>query len=318
MQPIDRELRELAAGQHGVVTYRQARQHGLSAKAVRWRVEAGDWERCHEGVYRVAGAPPTPEQRLLAAVLAVGPDAVASHRSAAWLWGLARFTPHALEVAVARPRHPRPDGVLVHRSTDLVPRHTTVTRGIRVTTPARTVVDLGAVVPPPTVVRAMEQWASERLLSVVEVEVLRDEVGRQGRRGAGVVREILEARALGTEDPDSAAEAVMAELLRDAGLPVVFHHEVRDGDRFVAEVDFAFPELKAYLEVDGLPSRSGEVAFERDRYRQNALSALGWMPIRVPAKDVTRRPRTCVNAVRRVLAQRAAEFLVPSPPAEGR
>ncbi|MCI3948493.1 MAG: hypothetical protein K0R11_427 [Acidimicrobiales bacterium] len=185
---VDRALAELAAGQHGLVTRAQAMEEGLSRVGIRERLRGGRLRALHPGVYVVGGAPDTWHQRMLGGCLAAGGLAVASHRSAARLWGL--LGEDALvELSVLRPKGPHPAGVVWHRSRDLVPAHTTVRQGVPVTNPMRTLVDLGAVVRP---------WIVEDALD----------------------------RGLSTP-PDGLLEPRMARLLRDHDLPpAVFQHVV--------------------------------------------------------------------------------------------
>src|SRR5436190_3653847 len=102
----------------------------------------------HHGIYRMAGSPPSWRQCLLAAILVVGPGAVASHRAAARLWELDGFADNVVEVSVGRMRMARHGSPRVHRSTDLHLSVATTRFGIPVSSPARTVHDLGAVVRP--------------------------------------------------------------------------------------------------------------------------------------------------------------------------
>ena len=83
-------LDAFAARHHGLVTRRAAVKAGLSERAWYRAIERGQLERLHPGVCRMYGAPSSPAQQIHAAVLAAGRGAMASHRSAARLWGLPR------------------------------------------------------------------------------------------------------------------------------------------------------------------------------------------------------------------------------------
>ncbi|MGZ8765936.1 MAG: hypothetical protein ACXW2C_09630, partial [Acidimicrobiia bacterium] len=82
-------------------------------------------------VCAAAGVPPSWEQSVLAAVLAVGEGAVASHSTA--LWGLPNIGRVYLEVSTARPDQRRLRGVLTHRTTTFLTAEHTVRAGIAVT-----------------------------------------------------------------------------------------------------------------------------------------------------------------------------------------
>lgn len=108
----------------------------------RW-LGAGRLETVHKSVYRLAGVPITWEQRVLAAVLAAGPGSAASHRSVGRLWNLREA--EELDVSVPEDRRRRLKGVRLHQSGDLGAAALSLRRGIPVTNPLRTLVDLGAV-----------------------------------------------------------------------------------------------------------------------------------------------------------------------------
>jgi predicted transcriptional regulator of viral defense system len=141
----DVRLARLAAPQHGVVTIAQLLAAGLDRNAIKYRRRVGRLHLLHRGVYAVGHRPPSPLAAAIAAVLACGPDAVLSHRSAAALWRIVPRWPTTPEVTTPS-KHRRP-GIHVHRSPHA---ETTIHYGIRVTTPARTLVDLADVLPPET------------------------------------------------------------------------------------------------------------------------------------------------------------------------
>ena len=193
----------------------------------------------------------------------------------------------------------------VHRSTDLVPEHVTRRRGIPVTNPVRTVVDLGAVLDPDEVELALDRGLVARLFSVAAVEHLRDQLTRCGRSGCGVLRRVLEDRALGDRRPDGVLEAEMARLLERAGLPpAVFQHVVRDeSGRFLAKVDFAYPDVRLVMEVEGWSAHGSRQAFQHDRDRHNRLTTAGWTVLHFTWRDVVHRPAVVSGQIATFFAQ---------------
>lgn len=288
----DRRLAELAARQYGVVALAQALDCGISHRTLNRRGEKGRFLELHPAVYAVAGAPKTWERSLMAACLAAGPGAVVSHRSAARLWKLGDAGEDLVEITVPRPRSPRLKGVTVHRSTDLTPPHTMVWDRLPVTNPLRTIVDLGAVLPADLVEDALDRGLVRRLYSVAAIEWMRGEVGRRGRAGSGALGRILDERALGKQPPDGLLEPRMARLLRSAGLPpAVYHYIVRTPDgRFLAEIDFAYPELRLAIEVDGWVVHGTPRAMGKDFVRQNGLVPYRWHVLRFTWYQVVRTP----------------------------
>jgi hypothetical protein len=244
----------------------------------------------------------------MGALLAGGPDAVVSHRSGARLWQLTGEGDDIVEITVTRSHRPRLKGVVVHRSRDLVPDHTTVHCRLPITKPARVIVDLGAVLPPDKVEDALDRALTRHLISIAGVEWMLNEVSRPGRRGAGVAARILDERALGKAPADGQLEPRMARLLRSAKLPpAVYHNVVRDDSgRFLAEVDFAYPELKLAIEVDGWEVHGTPRAMGHDFVRQNGLVPYRWHVLRFTWGQVVRQPESVAACIGASLSSLAA------------
>jgi predicted transcriptional regulator of viral defense system len=164
---------DLSAHQHGVVSLAQARELGMTMHQVKTCVVTGRWERLHREVFRIRGARITYSQCVVAGCLAIGPEAVASHRAAATLHGLLTYREPPVEVTTNRLRSPEVDGVVVHRLADLQERWVTVVDEVRVTTAARTLVDLGAVASPRTVEVALDRAAGRDACRRAEGEARR-------------------------------------------------------------------------------------------------------------------------------------------------
>jgi predicted transcriptional regulator of viral defense system len=140
----ERRIARIAANQHGVIAYAQLIWAGLSSPSVDRRVKAGRLHRLHRGVYAVGHTNLSQEGKWLAAVLACGEGAALSHESAAHLWSLSPKSPPYAHVTV--PDHggrSKRKGIVLHRSTTLTPKDTTLRHSIPVTTPARTKRDMG-------------------------------------------------------------------------------------------------------------------------------------------------------------------------------
>jgi very-short-patch-repair endonuclease len=293
----DRASAERASNQRGAIERSEAIDAGHTRASLQHRVDTGRYDRVQPRVYRVAGAPVTYEQRLLEACKSTG--GVASHRAAAALWGL-DVPPGTLEVSVTRARCPRPKGVVVHRSSDLGPEQCTVRYGIPVTNPLRTLLDLGAVAPPWIVDEALDVALAKKLVTLPAVYVTLLTHSKKGRRGAGVLRKLLDER--GGHVPESKLEGKMNRLCRRHGLPLpTFQYRIYRGKREIARVDFAFPDFKIAIEVDGYGPHSSPKAFQRDRERQNDLIEMGWVVLRFTWDDIVHRPEAVAMRLRRVL-----------------
>jgi hypothetical protein len=278
------------ANQLGLITLEQTIECGMSRATRQRRCRAGEWDCPQPRVFRSLAFPSSHQQGLLAAVLSAGRGAAVSDRAAAATWGVDRFDSSLLELSIPDDRKVALRGALLHRIVDLEPGDVTMLGAVPITTRARTLVDLGSVARPFLVSRALEQWLREGHVTVREVRSTLDRVARRGRSGAGVLREILDTRALGINVSDSHLEVVLAEALRAIGAPQpVYHHLVDVGaDRF--EIDFAYPEAMLLIEVDGYWAHTTPEAFEEDPRRRNLLLGLGYMVRTYTRKRVLSRP----------------------------
>lgn len=290
LQPesIDRLVAVLARRQHGTFTHAQAAELGAGRSVIRRRVETGRWERVHTGVYRLAGSQPSWHQQLLAACLAWGPDSVISHFSAAPLWRLIGFMPGPIELCVPRERKRAVRGCVVHRPRLLPAVDVTVIGTIPVTTPARTLVDLAAVVSVETLEEALDDALRRGLVSLSRLRWRAQEIGRMGRPGVTKLRGLIDAGSAGV--PQSVFETRLLRVLKRAGLPQPeLQYQIRDRGKLAAVVDFAFPKARLAVEAEGYRWHSGRLRFEHDLARRNRLTRLGWRVVHVTWRDLTER-----------------------------
>lgn len=296
MKAVDVALSRLGATQHGLVRHGQALATGMSARQIQSRVGAGLLVPLHQGVYRLAGAPRSPEQTLLAAVLAAGRPAVASHRGAAWLWRLRGFDDPFVEITVGSGQPCLP-GVVVHRTGRLDPVDVSRRRRVPVTTPARTLLDLGAVVPSDVVESALEDALMRRLIGLRLLTNTLARLGGPGRRGAGVLRALVEERDPATAPTQSVLEDELLRVLRRGGLP----EPVRQYDVAGVRVDAAYPDVKLGIEADSRIWHGGRFDVQRNSDRANVLLTHGWRVLHFTAGDIRRRSSYVVDCVARQL-----------------
>ena len=288
---IDNRIDRLARPQHGLVSLAHVLANGVTPDQLRARLDRGSLVRLDAGVYRTMGARHTWEQALLAACLAGGPNALASHRAAAVLWGLID-PPAPVEIVVPLTQCPTPAGAILHRSTDLREVDAARRRGIPVTNPIRTVGDLGAVAPQ-LVPGAVERGLYLGRFSVDALWRLVDELARPGRRGLGVLRRTLQRRALGSVKSYSPLESIFAAITATTGAHIEYQYEVElDGRRHV--LDFAVPAVKVGVEVDGLETRATRESLDHCDERQNRLVLDGWHLLRYTSTHLRRR-RTAIR-----------------------
>jgi len=294
----ERELNRLAARQHGVVSRRSLLELGLGRGAINRRVATGRLVPLQRGVYLVAGAPLTREARWMEALLACGPRAALSHRTAGAIWTLVAAPPEHVEVTAPAVR--RRPGIDVHRST-LRPDEQTTWRGLAITTPSRTLLDLAARFTPSHILRAVEEAEVRRILNVAAIERLLEH--HPGRPGTRALRVAMEQRGLiGEGVVRSVFESAFAGFLATAGLPAPrLNARVAAGSKRI-EVDVAWFPQRVAVELDGHETHGTRSSFERDRARDRALHVAGWRVVRITWRQFHQERGAIARDLRALLA----------------
>jgi hypothetical protein len=252
---------------------------GLGLGAIKARVRNGTLIACYPGVYAIAPARTDPPSLIAAAVLAGGPTAVASHSSAAHLWGFrAHWDPPpeiSLPTGDRRPRH-----ILTHRCPSLAPRDVTHQRGVPTTTRARTLLDLAPQLTKKQLTRLVNDERRERR---IRLDALQDIVDRNPLHpGAKLLRPFL-------QDPrnptDSTFEDDFLAFVKQYGLPMPQTNIWLHGRK----VDVFYPEAKLIVELDGRGFHSSRDAFRDDRERdtENLKHGLTTMRITTDRLELT-------------------------------
>jgi very-short-patch-repair endonuclease len=255
-----------------VITRVQLLALGFTDDAIKHRLARGRLRRISPGVYAVGQLELTREGEWMAAVLASGDTAALSHDSAAALWELTKAPSHAIHVSVLGASRSR-RGIVVHRRTAL---KTTKHNGIRVTTPAQTLIDVAS-----TLSRGdLEQAIGEAdLRGLVSLKALRTAATKSGRPGAALRAVIDRATFRVTQ---SELERAFLRLIRRAGLPTPETQHRLDGMR----VDFYWPQIGLVVEADGGRFHRSTFQQTRDRQRDQAHLRAGRTPVRVTHAQV--------------------------------
>jgi hypothetical protein len=305
--PLDVLISELAFSQHGVVGLRQVLDLGLSAPAIRHRVTAGRLHRVHAGVFAVGHAPLTHRGRYMAAALACGSDSGLAHRSAADLRSLRYSSRSAIDVISPRRPGRKRAGIDAHTSSTLLPRDVEKVDGIPCTTVARTLLDLGAVLPPRAVERAVGEAERLRVFDMAQLEDVLERAG--GHRGARVLRAVLRNYTGPTFTRNDLEEAVLA-ICRSAGLPRPDVNAWIALDPIGYEADFLWRSHMLIAEADGRDAHTTHYAFEHDRLRDQRLMLAGYRVVRFPRRQVFDDPLSVAATLRGLLR--------PAPPRDPR
>lgn len=270
-QTPTRAVASLAGTRWGVVGRHQLTELGIAPRTIDGWLASGRLHRLHRGVYAV-GHPHVPlEGRWLAAVLTCSPGAVLSRYDATQLWGLARYANARIDVTVTRDVRSRP-GLRVHRTRSLPEEDVEERLGIAVTSVARTLLDMAAVVGPEALCRLVDRAEALRLFDLRAVDAVLARAA--GRRGATALRAVVAVERPLTR---SELEERFAALAARWQLPTPLTNVLRCG----YEVDVLWPDRGVVVELDGFETHGTRRAFERDRLRDAALTAAGFRVLRV-------------------------------------
>jgi very-short-patch-repair endonuclease/predicted transcriptional regulator of viral defense system len=283
--------------QHGVVTVGQLHDMGITKRDIAYRVKAGRLHPIHRGVYAVGHRHLTQTASFIAAVLAVGRDAVLSHTSAAALWELRRATTGLVHVTVPRRIGSR-RGIRIHAVRALPPTDVTRHHGIPVTTPARTVLDLADILDRRALERALHEAEVQRQVNPQQLQ--QQLVRSPGRKATTLVAELL---AEGPAPTRSELEDRALALFRRSGLPQPQTNARVQG----IEVDFLFPDARLIIEVDGARFHNTRFAHNNDAAKQARLEAAGYRVIRLTWHQVTQQPDQTITRIRNALSARVAD-----------
>ncbi|MHB8657266.1 MAG: type IV toxin-antitoxin system AbiEi family antitoxin domain-containing protein [Solirubrobacteraceae bacterium] len=302
MHEVERAIAGLAAGQDDLVSRAQLMAAGIGRGAIDHRIRSGRLQRIHHGVFLIGYAGPTQRQLIRAAGMAVGDDALVSHRAAAILWQLRHGELPAVDVTVPGRRPRRQAGIAIHRTRVLEAVDVVVLDGIRVTSAARTICDLAVSQPAAEVQAALtEALVRRRLTGAGLYEMIR----RLGpRRGSARLRALMAAE-LEHGYTRSEAERRLRGLLKSSGLPMPQFGVLVNGHL----VDCVWHRERLILEVDGFATHGSRAAFEADRRRdQDHLAAL-YRVVRVSWRQLTQEPAGVLVRIAQALV--APVVLVP-------
>jgi len=255
----------------------------------------------HRGVYAVGHAHLRPNGYRLAAVLAVGPGAVLSHRDAAALHGLRDGGGTRIDVSTPAERRST-ERIRVHGRRRLDAADVTTVEGIPVTTVSRTFADLAEVVAADALRKALSEAERQRTLDVKGIEEALVRVrGRRGRSVAAVRAALRELSDHGATLTRSPLEDRLLPLLDAHRLPRPATNAYVEG----YECDAVWHPSRLVVELDGWDAHKTRRAFQHDRTKANALTNAGWTVLRFTHADVTRRPHETAAAIAAQLSRAA-------------
>jgi hypothetical protein len=295
---VEGELAEIAGRQHGIVARRQVEGLGLTGNTADLWVRQGRLHRIHPGVYAVGHTAITPRGRWMAAVLASGPGAVLSHRSAAALWGI--WGSGAGDVHVTVPRKTRSQRSIKRHFGALPIDEVTSRDGIPVTSAARAVLDLAADKGEAAAESALREMEYLGIYGPVSIPVLLDR--HPHHRGSKIVARCLQRLK---DDPSGRVRSPLEELF----LPFLDAHHIPrprlnawltiGEERF--QVDCLWPDARLIGELDGFQAHGTRRAMRADRKRDRQLLAASYRVVRITESQLVNEPLQIAADVRSLL-----------------
>lgn len=298
---LNQRIGDLAEQQHGVVSRRQLRAMGIGDSTITDRVASGYLRPLFRESFAVGHGAVARQAWLLAAVLACEEGTVLSHGSAAELLGLSDKRIPVVHVIPPDWSGRKIDGIRWHRvrlpSMDEVEDRD----GIRCTTISRTIVDMAGESGWGQLRRLVEQAAIMRLLDIEEI----DRILARGRRvGAPRLRTIISPwRETREERPmlRSRLEARLLPRLIDEGLPAPRANAKLRVEGHLFEIDLFWEEQRLAIETDGEETHGTPAAFQRDRKRDQILTAAGYRTARITWAQVRDEPNAVIHRIARML-----------------
>ncbi|MDQ1441734.1 MAG: hypothetical protein QOG97_1962 [Acidimicrobiaceae bacterium] len=312
MHRVSLKLDRAACPQLGLITTGQMRQIGLSQRQIEWRAANGSIIPIRHLVYRMAGSPVNWERVVLAAILGARATAVASHTTAAAIWQLRHSDRDTAGLHVTADRRVQMKGVTCHLGR-ITPQERTEHRGIPVTTPERTIMDLAGTLTARQLGECIDDAMRRGLIHLPRFRVLveRAAASKHGRRLLAPLHQVLADRITGYRPDDSDFEKRMnAEWDRLRLPPAQRQYRVRCGNK-TYRLDVAIPDNKIGIEWESLEHHGTRSGIDNDSDRRADLAAEGWV---IQSFTWSTSPERIARAVFRLWKDRGGQVAPPGEP----
>ena len=277
----------LVREQAGVISREQLLSVGLSSQQIHRKVADGVLVRLLPRTFRHASCPDSWLQRLWAAHLWARGQAIISHEAAGAFWKLDGCPSGPVSVIWTRGLQSPAEHIRIHRVAQIPPHHVTRTRGLAVTTPTRTIMDLAAVLTEENLEAALDCALRRGSTSLRRLGMELARCSGRGQRGRKALKAMLHERSPDYAPTHSMLESRFRRLLKRHRLPLpAQQYIVRRLHGGFARVDFFYPEQGLVIEVDGYSSHGNRQAWQHDLQRQNDLVIAGLKVLRYSWWDV--------------------------------
>lgn len=287
-----------------IFTAREAYKDGLTQSSLKWAVRSGEIIRISRGVFAEGSEPPTPLDIALSKVVAT--DGVACGTLAATLHGLDGIYLKPPYATV--PSRGRPERGDIRRQ-DLFLHSIVEVNGVRCTNGLQTMIDLAHKSSDRTWEQALESALRKRLVTIADLDLSLERLGRARTKGTRRIRRVLEIRPDGAPPTDSLLETLMVQLIRDhTTLPDPTRQFIVGAvsDPRARRLDLAYPQHGLFFELDG-EFHKGQPVYDARRETE-VVAKTGWLPGRFTWTEVTRAPIPTARRVEEVFAQATRRY----------
>jgi very-short-patch-repair endonuclease len=299
------DLVNLGQHQHGVLGRGQAYDAGFNEQSLRRLVSQGRLTQVAANAFVFPGSPETWHRRLMAGMLDLGDNAFIAFRSAAVLLGYDGYRPGPLEYLMLDGTYIRRPGLIVHRTKKLPLIDRTTLGAFRLTSGARTVIDLASIVTRDQLADAVDSCLRDGFASEIHLLGRLRELRGPGRGGPPLLDEVLSRRPMGGPMA-SKLERTFVELVRSAGLPLPRTQVVHDiGGGSIVRVDCLFGDTLV-VELIGHYWHLTRSQQNRDAVRRAKLEAAGRHVIEFTSDHVFWEPSYVLDIMVRALGSNGA------------
>ncbi|WP_158635058.1 type IV toxin-antitoxin system AbiEi family antitoxin domain-containing protein [Tsukamurella asaccharolytica] len=278
------------AAQDGVATRKQLHAVGVSDSMIAVRIDAGEIVRVRPGLFRTKHHPHTDRTAIRIGVLLAG--GIGDRETALFWQGMVDTAPASISVTVPVDRRLRSTAgyPIRTRRRALDPADVAEVDGLAVTGKALTVLEVADA-------KVMDRALQRKDVTLDQLSAALDR--NANAKGIGSARAVF---SVASGDTESEAERLFVALLRLHGI-TGWHAQL--GFRGWA-IDFAFPELKLAIEINGWAFHRSRARWHSDQNKANALTVAGWSVLNFSWHHLTDDPEGVITTLADAIGARAA------------
>lgn len=305
-----REVDGIISRQSGIISLEQLTDHGVSLRSVRRLVGDGILVMVFPGIFGSATWPLGRDQLMMAGCLR-NPGSALAFTTAGQIHGLRKMHDDRVHFLLPHGCSPKLPGVVVHRCRKIDPDDVIdLGNGLRVTSVARTLFDVGAVIGRHRLLSALEHAMDKELVTLAQVSETSLRLFHKRRPGSREIKHVMATRSAWSSAVQSDLEMRVLRAIRRHGLPTPrVQHELTLLGGAKIRFDFAWPMALVSLEVDHSFWHAGSEESRRDKRRDRLAAQEGWITIRITEDDVVAGLDAVIEELAEVIAGRARASL---------